>query len=114
MNADTFYIRQTPCARCASRYPEEEAYAAEYTHEPFLYGCYRAFSTAHPCGRTESTAELSILAGELAEPIRRVENWRLREEVCNGVTQVLARAMEDVGAELDAEAFRYACNVSGK
>ncbi len=112
MYADTFYIRQTPCARCASRY--SALLEGEYTHEPFLYGCYRPWSTSHPCGRTEEMASISVLAGELAEPIRRVENWRLREEVCNGVTQVFARAMEDIGAEFDVEAFRYACNVSGK
>jgi len=94
--------------------PEEEAYAAEYTHEPFLYGCYRPWSASNPCGRTEATAELSVLAGELAGPIRLVEDWHLREQVCGGVAQVLAQAMENVGAELDAEAFRYACNVSGK
>ncbi len=105
MDADTFYIRQTPCARCASRY---------HTHEPFLYGCHRPWNASNPCGRTEAMAELSVLAGELAGPIRMVEDWHLREQVCNGVTQVLARAMEDIGAELDAEAFRYACNVSGK
>ena len=104
MNADTFYIRQTPCAYCRDG----------HATAPFLYGCYRPWSNSQPCGRTEEMASISVLAGELAEPIRRVENWRLREEVCNGVTQVLARAMEDVGAELDAEAFRYACNVSGK
>ena len=104
MGDDMLYVLRHPCATC----PDGKLYSAE----PFTYGCYRTSRGGDPCGRPDEVRHISLMAGEIANGIKTEDSYRLREKISDGVAEVLARAMKDVGGEFDREMFRWSCDAT--
>jgi hypothetical protein len=99
MSDNMFFVRRQPCATCGE---------GVETDFPFDYFCRRS----EPCARPRDAAKLSEIADGFAAAIRAEDDTKLRAAVYAGANAAVADTMGKLGAELDEDAFRYACYVS--